>query len=93
MTDCRYCESAKAEPDYPVYFARCVGCGTRALAQSPIYFASAQRGRLDSPYRKELGLLFGDDFEAGHLLVKAEAARIKAARKTRESVTNRTDAD
>lgn len=93
MTDCSYCESAKAEPDYPVFRARCVGCGIRALAQSPIYHGAAVRGRLDAPYRKELGQLFGDDFEAGHLRVKAEAERIKATRKARESVTNRTDTD
>ena len=92
MTDCAYCESARAEPDYPVFFARCVGCGIRALAQSPIYHGAAVRGRLGDPYRRELGFLFGDGWEAGHLLVKAEAERIKAARKQRESVTNRTDA-
>ena len=84
MTDpCVFCKSAEVEPDYPCYHANCVGCGTRALAQSPMYHGSAQRGRLGDEYRVALGRLFGDGIEAGRLLVKAEATRIREARAAR----------
>lgn len=77
---CDYCRRASVVADYPLFHAHCVGCGTRSLASSPIFHAAGVSGRLGDPYRKALGMLFGDDWAKGHEKVKAEAARIRAAR-------------
>lgn len=79
---CDYCQRAKVEADYPLFRAQCRGCAVRALAQGPI--GSMCKQGLDgfhaAPYRKALGLIFGDNWRAANTLVLAEYERIRAAR-------------
>ncbi|WP_225784472.1 hypothetical protein [Xenophilus sp. Marseille-Q4582] len=77
---CDYCDRAQAEADWPLYRAQCVGCAVRALAQGPLFHAAGVEGSIAAPYRKALAQVFGDDWRNGHERVKAEHARIKAAR-------------
>lgn len=77
---CDYCRRAAKVADYPLYRAQCPGCAVRSLAASPVFHAAGVAGRLDDPYRKALSRIFGDAIHEGHAMVKAEAARIRAAR-------------
>lgn len=79
---CDYCQRAKEEADYPLYRAQCRGCAVRALAQGPIgsFCKQGVDGPSAAPYRKALGLIFGDAWRDGHKLVRTEYDRIKAAR-------------
>lgn len=79
---CDYCARAQAQADWPLYRAQCRGCAVRSLAQGPQFHAAGVAGSIAAPYRKALGLIFGDDWRAGHERVKAEHARIKAMRTT-----------
>lgn len=78
---CDYCTKAKEEADWPLFRAQCRGCAVRSLASGPAFHQSGLDGSLAAPYRKALGAIFGDDWRKGHELVKAEYARIQAARK------------
>lgn len=77
---CEDCHAAKARADHPIYRAQCRGCAVRSLACGPVFFQSGLDGSLSAPYRKALCGIFGDAWRQGHDLVKAEHARIKAAR-------------
>lgn len=79
---CSYCNKAEQEADFPMYRASCRGCAIRSLAHSPQFHKSGPCGRLDpsDPYSKALGFIFGDGWREGHVLVKAQADRIRNAR-------------
>lgn len=77
---CAACTTAATRPDSPLFHAACKGCAVRALAQGPQYHASGVDGALSKSYRTALAQIFGDDWREGHVLVKAEADRIKKAR-------------
>ncbi len=77
---CDYCKVAQERADYPLYRAQCRGCAVRSLACGPMFFQSGLDGSLSAPYRKALCGIFGDAWRQGHDLVKAEHARVKAAR-------------
>ena len=77
---CDYCRKAAIRADFPLYRSQCRGCAVRSLAASPLFHGAALSGRLGDPYAKALGLIFGDDWRAGHDLVKAEAKRIREAK-------------
>lgn len=76
---CPVCEKAQREPLTGLTKAGCRGCAIRELARSPIYHASGLDGWLAQDYVRALSAIFGDDYRAGHQLVKAERQRQKAA--------------
>lgn len=78
LDTCEFDSLAQGRPHYPRFRAFCHACAVRELAAGPLYHASGLDGSLSAPYRKALGLLFGDDIRAGHAIVKAEHDRQKA---------------
>lgn len=80
MSSCPSCAKAEKVPDYPMYQAACKGCAVRAIAQGPQFHASGVDGALSASYRKALAGIFGDDWRAGHELVKAAAKHIRDAK-------------
>lgn len=75
---CQACEAAQTDRTSGLYCADCRGCTVRSLATGMLYWRSARAGRLDPSYADALRRVFGDDWQAGHRLVKAEAARLAA---------------
>lgn len=77
---CPACEAAQTDRTCGLYHADCRGCSIRSLATGLLYWRSARAGKLEPSYAAALQRLFGDDWQAGHKLVKAEAARLAAMR-------------
>lgn len=73
---CPDCTAAQANADWGGYHASCQGCQVRALAGGMAFFASRVERRITPAYRAALHALFGDDADAGHVLVKKEYDRI-----------------
>lgn len=78
MTDCPDCTAAQTHQHHAGLRASCEGCKVRALANSLIFWTGKRAGRMVPEYKKELELVFGQDWQAGHERVKAEHARLRA---------------
>lgn len=72
---CDECEAAKSKAFHPIYTAACKGCAVRSLAGSPQFYAGGVDGGDAKPYRRLLGVIFGDEWRRGHEAVKAERTR------------------
>lgn len=77
---CPDCTAAQTNADWGGYRAHCQGCQVRALAGGMAFFVAKTEGRITPAYRAALCTLFGDDADAGHVLVKKEFDRIGALR-------------
>lgn len=80
---CDYDVQRETNPEFPMYRAQCRGCAIAGLAAGPLFHMASAGGRLDHPYRRALGMVFGDNWQAGHEEVKAAHARLKLARAVR----------
>lgn len=74
---CPACTEAERNPHTVMYQADCKECAARGLAASPAHFLSAQAAKLLPEYKNALQAVFGDDWRAGHLRVKAWSQRAK----------------
>jgi hypothetical protein len=75
-TKCEPCKTAATNPHSGGYQTKCQGCKTRHLAKSIPYWQSSREKRITAPYKAALVATFGNDWEAGHSAVKAEAVRL-----------------
>lgn len=80
MNPCDCCRLAEQRPDYARYQAGCKTCAVRELANGPLFHRGGLDGGDAAPYRKQLGLIFGDRWRDGHQEVLAQADRIRDAR-------------
>lgn len=76
--NCPHCTAAAAQRHYGRLQAKCRGCQTREIANGVAFFEARAWGAMTEKYRAQLRAVFGDDWQAGHGLVKAEAARLAA---------------
>lgn len=76
---CEACQAAEKNPNTGRYSAHCDGCKARALASGPELHAAVQAGDMTPEYKQALQRLFGDDWEAAHLRLKAWKRKIKGA--------------
>lgn len=74
---CPACAEAMRNPNTGMYRAGCKECSARALAAAPAHFLAAQAPKLLPEYKNALQAVFGDDWRAGHLRVKAWSQRAK----------------
>lgn len=79
MTVCEACQAAEKNPQTGRYSAHCDGCKARAVAHGRKAFDASAAGKMTPEYKQVLQRVFGDDWEAGHLRVKAWQKRIKGA--------------
>lgn len=77
---CRSCAAAVDNPLTGLYDSGCVFCSARQLAHGIEYTRACAAGKLLPEYRDALQAVFGDEWEAGHRLVKDFARRIDEAR-------------
>ena len=75
---CPDCTAAQTNPHWGGLHASCEGCKVRALAKGPAFWDAKRVGRMVPSYRKALETVFGGEWEAGHVKVKAEHARLRA---------------
>lgn len=78
-SNCPACAMAESNPLTGMYRACCSQCKARALASGPELHAAVQAGDMTPEYKQALQRLFGDDWEAAHLRVKAWKKRLKGA--------------
>lgn len=76
---CEACQAAEKNPSTGRYHADCPECKARAVAHGREAFDASAAGKMTSEYKQALQRLFGDDWEAGHLRVKAWKRKIKGA--------------
>lgn len=90
MTDsCQYDAQALTEPDFPLFTAQCRQCEIRSLAQSPIFHEAKMHNTIAGAYKAQLVKMFGAAWPEGHQVIKHEAGRIRLARATVSSTTER----
>lgn len=75
---CPSCTAAESDPHTGLYHAGCKPCQARAIAGSMEHARARSVGKLTPEYMAVLRENFGDDWEAGHALVKAWARRMAA---------------
>lgn len=68
---CPACESAEQNPHSGLYQSECEGCKIRAIAQGKELFNASKAGKITPEYKQALQRMFGDDWEAAHLRVRA----------------------
>jgi hypothetical protein len=73
MMSCPACTEAKVNRWCGAYRADCIECSARALSHSPAYWESLRAGQPGYAYKEALVITFGDNWRAGHLMVKAWA--------------------
>lgn len=74
---CPDCTAAQTQPHHAGLHASCEGCKVRALAHSPMFWASKRTGRMVDSYQAALKAAFGKEWDAAHIKVKAEHARLR----------------
>jgi hypothetical protein len=73
---CKACDDFARSPISGVYFAHCVDCQARMLAQGPWFYEAVRANAITPRYRTALQSVFGEAWKAGHELVRKWAARI-----------------
>lgn len=79
MTDCSHCARAKHNPIYGGV-TTCLECRARAIANDKHYQLAAEAGAILPDYRAALLEAFGEDWKAGHEMVKAWAEKISTTK-------------
>ena len=74
---CPDCQSAQTELHWGGYHAKCEGCQVRMLANGPGFWDAKRVGRMVPSYQTALKTVFGKDWEAAHIKVKAEHKRLR----------------
>ena len=76
MIGCQSCEKSE-ETGIPGFLSRgCIDCQARALANGPLYFASAKDGKPSPEYKAALVRVFGaEGWKSGHQLVRQYAGK------------------
>ena len=74
---CTACLAAESAPRSADFTPGCNSCLARALAATGAHEESAHVGSMTTSYRAALVALFGDEWAAGHTLVKTWGARVR----------------
>ena len=83
MTSCHACADFARNPLTGSYFAGCLECKARSIANGRVYFEAKQAGQITDAYRKLLDKTFAGDWKLGREMVKKyAAARVKWLAKT-----------
>lgn len=87
---CKECTDAEADPTRDGFKTHCRSCEARALASIGAHIESSELRAITPQYRATLERIFGEDWKAGHELVRTWGQRIAAAaalRKPRPHLT------
>jgi hypothetical protein len=74
---CTACLSAESDPMSGLYQANCDECKARIIANGRELFEASKAGKITPEYEEVLKRMFGDEWRAAHLRVKAWKERLK----------------